>query len=145
MESKPSFISLAIWEHAYDKEAASFDAILVRKAKYLQALKGIDLFDMPEAEAVKMSKQIDFLTGEITSQYSFKLFADNMRTEYMETLDKMYDFFTKENYCLSRDLKYLTTDHEALTHIYQKTVESLEFISGLLRNQIEKQIKSQHG
>jgi hypothetical protein len=137
MLSKPSFISLAVWEHAYKQELASFDALLIRKARYLQSLKAQNLFDMPEPDALKMSKQIDFITDEITCMYGFKLYACKMRDEYMKSLESMYDFFKVESNSLTRDLKCLHREHEFIQNLYRQTIERLDFMTGMLLTQIQ--------
>jgi hypothetical protein len=145
MDGKPSFISLAIWEHAYDMESTSFDTLLVNKAKYLQKLKAIDLFDMPEADAVKMSNRIDFLSEEITTMYSFKVFTATMRIQYMETMDKMQASYSVELTKRSEDVKSLTMDYEFLNYLYQQSLESIEFLSGQLMSRVENQLNYHNG
>ncbi len=79
-------INLAIWEVAYQKELKHFWKLITKKASRIKYLEGLDLFSVSEAEARKKTRHLKYLKDELDTLLGFKLFMDNLKDAYFETL-----------------------------------------------------------
>ena len=138
METESPSIDLAIKEYAYSREKAAFNELLTNKALRLRDLECKDLFALPDAEAQKVHKQIEYLTTELNVLYGFKVFTDLMERSYQESSERILKAYHERNLCLERELSTLSAAYAYLHYNYMATVDSLSFMTDLAMRLSEK-------
>ena len=57
MSYKPTY-DVGYWEYVYQIESKTYIQLIIRKARYLQRLEEMDLFSIPESEAISIANRI---------------------------------------------------------------------------------------
>jgi hypothetical protein len=118
---------VGFWEYVYEKETKLFDTLLTQKANYLKALKNKDLFAMPDDEARQTQRRITYLSSELNTLYGFKLFTDQMRNCYLDSIDKIYAAYYDRNLDLEMEVYHQYYGYMQLLHDYLLSQDEISY------------------
>lgn len=127
MKAANPYYDVGFWEYVYAKEYKAYNTILAQKAKHLQALMNKDLFALAESEAQKTQRQILYLESELTQLYGFKLFTDEMRRCYIDSIDKIYNAYHITNLALEVENYQLRQELLLLNNCYITSIDETLF------------------
>lgn len=134
MKAANPYYSVDFWEYVYARELKAYNAMLTQKATRLQTLMNKDLFALSESEAQKTQKQIQFLENELTQLYGFKLFTNEMRSCYTDSIDRIYNAYHSRNLALEIENHQLRNELLRLNDSYIASIDqSLIWIDCLIK------------
>ncbi len=134
MKATNPYYSADFWEYVYARELKAYSAMLAQKAARLQTLMKKDLFALSESEAQKTQRQIQFLENDLTQLYGFKLFTNEMRNCYTDSIDRIYNAYHSRNLALEVENYQLRNELMRLNDSYIASIdESLGWIDSLIK------------
>ena len=125
-EEKP-FYDVNFWEDVYEKEVKLFMDFVIKKAKWLKVLESKDLFAISAPEASKAQKQINIISDELNTAYGFKIFTDEMKNCYVDSIDKIYNAYHNKNLALEIQNYHLQQQNARLLEDYLLSIDETLF------------------
>jgi hypothetical protein len=138
IEPRNTGLSLAIWECSYLREKQGYKDLIIKKALRLKDLEAIDLFSIPENQAKSVTRQMEYLTGELNILYGFKLFTDQLEKSYHDSIEQIYEAYHSRNLLLELELFELYKACAYLQDLQIATIDNVSFMTDLAIKKTEQ-------